>query len=157
MDGNGMLDGFLKVLSGIAIAAASSWITVYLSRHRFRSEKWWERKVLAYERVIEAFHNAKKFASEHMDAEDKGRKVEEERDKELRHLAKLGREEILRSSDVGSFILSAQALGILARYEAETEAISKCETWIEYLDADWTITNKYMKELVAEAHADLKR
>lgn len=53
-----MLGAFLKVLPGIAIAAGSSWITVQLSRHKFRSEKCWEKKVTAYERVIQAFHNS---------------------------------------------------------------------------------------------------
>ena len=62
---------FLKVLSGIAIAAISSWITVQLSKHKFRSERWWEKKVGAYERVIEAFHNSKKFDAEHMSAEER--------------------------------------------------------------------------------------
>ena len=152
-----MLEAFLKVLTGIAIAAGSSWITVQLSRHKFRSEKWWEKKVTVYERVIEAFHNSKRFSSEHMDASDRGREVEKERDKELRKAAQLARDEILRASDVGAFILSKEALGILAKYETESETLSKCESWHEYLDADWRITSKYMKEFIAEAHKDLKQ
>ena len=68
---------FLKVLSGIAIAAVSSWITVQLSKHKFRSERWWEKKVEAYERVIEAFHNSKKFDTEHMTAKERGSEVDE--------------------------------------------------------------------------------
>lgn len=152
-----MLEAFLKVLSGIAIAAASSWITVQLSRHKFRSEKWWEKKVDAYERVIEAFHNSKKFSTEHMNAEYNGREVEESRDQELRRTSRLARDEILRAYDVGAFILSKKALSILAKYEAETESLKECQSWHEYLDESWGLTHKYMKEFIEEAHQDLKK
>lgn len=152
-----ILDTLLKILSGIAIAVVSAWVTVLLSRQKFRSERWWERKVEAYEKVIEAFHKSKKFTSEHMDAEYKGEEVEKERDAELRKHAKEGREEILRASDVGSFVLSERAMDILARYETESESLSKQPSWFEFLDADWSITHKYMKEFIAEAKADLQK
>lgn len=146
----------IKVLSGIAIAAASSWITVQLSRYKFRSERWWEKKVDAYERVIEAFHNSKKFDSEHMTAEERGREIDESRDAELRKLAKEARDQILKSSDIGSFVLSGQALKILARYEAESENAPRQDTWYEHLAAAWSLADRYMKEFIAEAHRDLK-
>ena len=152
-----MLETLFKVLAGIAIAAGSSWITVQLSRHKFRTEKWWEKKVEAYERVIEAFHNSKRFAYEHMKAEYGERKVEETRDKELRRSAQLARDEILRASDIGAFILSKNALSILAKYEAESESPPEYDSWYEYLDADWRITHRYMKDFIAEAHRDLKQ
>jgi cell fate (sporulation/competence/biofilm development) regulator YlbF (YheA/YmcA/DUF963 family) len=152
-----MMEIFLKVLSGIAIAAVSSWITVQLSRYKFRSERWWEKKVEAYERVIEAFHNSKKFDSEHMTAEERGRDVDEARDAELRKLAKEARDEILKASDIGSFVLSENALKILARYEAESKNAPRQDTWYEHLDTAWSLTNSYMKEFIAEAHKDLKK
>ncbi len=156
-----MLEAFLKVfiaiVTGIAIAAASSWITVRLSLRRFRSEKWWEKKVAAYERVIDAFHDLKRFTSEHMVAEEQLKEIDDARDHQLRELAQKGRDEILRASDVGAFILSEKTLSILAKYEAESGGLLKHKSWYEYLDAKWSITNQYMKEIIAEAHRDLKR
>jgi hypothetical protein len=73
----------LKALSAVAIAAFSSWITVYLSRNKFRSERWWEKKVAAYERVIDAFHKSKKFDSEHLRAEQLDITLDEARKTEL--------------------------------------------------------------------------
>ena len=55
--------------TGVVIAAISSWITVQLSLRRFRTERWWERKAEAYERIIGALHDSKVFASRHADAE----------------------------------------------------------------------------------------
>ena len=148
---------FLKVLSGIAIAAISSWITVQLSKHKFRSERWWEKKVGAYERVIEAFHNSKKFDAEHMSAEERGSEVGEARDAELRLLAKAARDEILKASDIGSFVLSEDALKILAKYGAESKNMPRQNTWYEHLDLSSSIVNRYMKEFIKEAHRDLKK
>ncbi|WP_139791164.1 hypothetical protein [Chromobacterium violaceum] len=150
-----MFEVFIKLISAIVIATVSSWITVQLSRHKFRTEKWWEKKVSAYERVIDAFHSSKKFSSEHLDAVYKGHEVEEARDRELRKMAREARDEIIRASDVGAFILSAEAISILAKYEAESESLSRYESWQEYLDSDWSITHKYMKEFIAEAKRDL--
>ena len=81
-----MVETLTKLLVGIVIAAASSWITVQLSRRQFQTNRWWEKKVEAYERVIEAFHTAKLFASEHLEAEYRDREVEKERDTKLRKL-----------------------------------------------------------------------
>ena len=148
---------FLKVLSGIAIAAVSSWITVQLSGYKFRSDRWWEKKVDAYERVIEAFHNSKKFDTEHMTAEERGQEVDEARDTELRKLAKEARDEILKASDIGSFVLSTEALEILEQYKAESENAPRQDTWYEHLDAAWALTDRYMREFIAEAHRDLKK
>ena len=148
---------FLKVISGIAIAAVSSWITVQLSKNKFRSERWWEKKVDAYERVIEAFHKSKKFDTEHMTAEERGSKIDEARDVELRLFAKEARDEILKASDIGSFVLSKEALKILAKYEAESENMPRQDSWYEHLDLSWSITSRYMKEFIEEAHRDLKK
>jgi hypothetical protein len=51
----------LQLISSLLLALFADWIAVRLSRDKFRSERWWERKVQAYERVIDAFHKAKKF------------------------------------------------------------------------------------------------
>ena len=150
-----MLDTFLKVLSAVAIAALSSWITVYLSLNKFRSERWWEKKVQAYERVIEAFHKAKKFASEYLDAEYKGKEVDKDRDLELRRLSKEARDEIARASDIGSFVLSEDALKVIAKYLAEEEAMPRQESWYEYLEADWSLIDRFMKEFTTTAKRDL--
>jgi hypothetical protein len=145
----------LQALGALAIALLSAWITVKLSQRKFRTERMWDRKVLAYERVIEAFHKSKKFSTEHLDAECVNREVPEERDKELRHLAKEAREEIARATDIGSFTLSLQALELLADYQRESGNDDHIHTWLEHLDYDYSVTDKYLKLLIAEAKRDL--
>ena len=151
-----MATSLIQIISAIAIATVSSWTTVQLSLKRFRSERWWEKKAEAYERVIEAFHNSKKFDSEHMRAVERGSEVPNDRDQELRKLSKAARDEILRAADIGGFVMSEGAMKILSRYEAESENAPREPSWYEHLDASWSLTNSYMKEFFAEAHRDLR-
>ena len=74
----------------------------------------------AYENVIGAFHGSKRFSTENMNAEYSGKEISKERDEELRTIARAAREEILKATDIGSFISSDQALIILQAYEIES-------------------------------------
>ncbi len=152
-----VMEIFWKVISSIGIAAISSWITVQLSIKKFRSERWWEKKVESYERVIEAFHNYKKFDTEHMTAEGYGREVDKKRYAELNKLAKVARDEILKASDIGGFLLSKNAQKILKKYEVESKNIPRQDTWYDHLDLSWSIANRYMEEFIEEARRDLKK
>ncbi|MEE9553740.1 MAG: hypothetical protein V3W18_05530 [candidate division Zixibacteria bacterium] len=153
-----MIDSLLKILSTIAIATISSLITVHLSKKKFRTERWWEKKVEAYERVIEALHNFKKFDSGHLDADLSGIEITDERKFELMKSAKLAIDEIRRSADAGAFILSEKAIEILTSFEKESrEAAENSQSWYEQADTSLEITNRYMLEFIAEAKVDLKK
>ncbi len=146
----------LQAFGAMLIALLSAWITVKLSQRKFRDERMWDRKVLAYERIIEAFHKSKKFSSEHLDAQYVNRELSDERDTELRKLASEAREEIARATDIGSFTLSAQALDLLAKYQSESADDDHIQSWHEHLEHDYSTTEKYLKLLIAEAKRDLK-
>ena len=89
--------------------------------------------------------------------QERGRDVDEARDAELRTFANVARDEILKASDIGSFVLSEDALKILAKYEAESENIPMQDSWYQHLDLSWSITDRYMKEFIKEAHRELKK
>ena len=101
---------FLTILSGVAIAGLSSWITVHLSLKRFRTEKWWEKRAEAYSNLLGAIHDAKAFAENNLEADQRNRELTEEEDKELRSKSKRAEGEIYRAMDVGAFYLSQEAL-----------------------------------------------
>lgn len=148
---------FLQALSAFPIAIFSAWLTVKLSLNRFRAERLWDRKVVAYERVIEAFHKSKKFSSEHLDAEYVKRELPKERDTELRRLAQEALEEIRRTADIGSFTLSQNALQLLSNYSRESEDDDHIHSWQEHLEHDYEVTDKYMKLFIEEAKRDLEK
>jgi len=151
-----MFDTALAIFTGIVIAAVSSWITVQLSLKRFRSERWWERKVLAYEKIIGALHDSKAFADKHLEAEYNGRKISEEKDKELRARSKVAHEEIEKAIDIGSFLLSDEALSKLKQYQKDMEKASDTQMWFEYLEGDLAATSNCLKDLIQIAKKDLR-
>jgi hypothetical protein len=150
------MDILYKIMAGVAIAGLSSLITVKLSLARFRTEKWWERRVEAYEKVIEAFHNSKKYFDEHIDAEYIESKVSEKRRGELNELSKKGRDEIQKAADVGSFLLSEEAVLLIEEYSKKLLYPDHAHTYQEYLDNQWSIIDKNMKKFIKLAKVDLK-
>ena len=156
MDSWYIMELLFKALSAIFIAGISSFITVNLSINKFRSERWWERKAQTYERVIEAFHHAKKLYAELLRAEEYQQQISETRAEELRSAAHIARDEILKASDIGSFLLSKDALKILTDYETESKYVSNQYNLHDELHLSRTIIDRYMKELITEAKRDLK-
>ena len=152
-----MTDIVLTLLTGIGIAAASSLITVRLSIRQFRSQRLWEKKVETYQKIIEAFHKSKKFESEHLTAEFKGREVSEDRGAELVKQSKEAYEEISRACDVGRFLLSDKAVSILDEFKKKYDNQPRYENWLESLAEDWSLTDHYMKEFIAEAQKDVHK
>ena len=151
-----MLQAATTLLTGIIIAVVSALVTVQLSLRRFRTERWWERKVQAYERVIAALHDAKAFAEEHFEANMLGRELPKEQDEDLRARSKVAHEEIAKAIDIGAFLLSDEALERLKQYRKEEDEAGETNSWFEYLDADLAATGKCLKDLIVIAKKDLQ-
>ena len=147
----------IQAMVALVIAVFTAWLTVRLSLRRFRQERMWDRKAAAYERAIEALHNAKRFSSEHLDAYYKGKELEDEKADNLRKLSREARDEIRRAAEIGSFILSDQALGIIKTYENEIADTKELTMWQDYLDHDYGVTDKCLKQFIVEAKRDLTR
>ncbi len=151
-----MIDVTIHILTGIVIAAASSWITVQLSLRRFRTERWWDRKADAYARLIEALHNSKAFADSHLEAEYRGHEIPKDKVQELLQRSHQAHEEIQKVIDTGSFILSAEALARLRLYTKESADASKAASWQQHLELDLAATDKCLKDIIEIARKDLK-
>lgn len=70
------ITGFaFQILAGALIA----FFTVRFSLRKFRSERLWERKVLAYERIIQALHVYKMCSEVELRAAQQGRGLSEKK------------------------------------------------------------------------------
>jgi hypothetical protein len=83
----------------------SAWLTYVFAWRRFRTEKWWERRADAYEKIMDALHSAKRFSDVHLEGLMHG-KVEPKPDEvtTLREQSKAGHDYILRAIDTGRLI-----------------------------------------------------
>jgi hypothetical protein len=148
----------LDVAIGIVIAAVSSWITVQLSLRQFRSERWWERKAEAYERIIGAFHDFKILRSRQGAAELQNKEMSENESAELLARAKAADDEILKAIDLGAFYLSDEAQSRLKQYQSEERSARdlNLNTWLEYLKSDLAASDACLKDLIQIAKRDLR-
>jgi len=146
----------IAVFTGIAISLFTSWITVKLSLKKYKTEKWWERKVEVYSKVIEALHNAKAATDKQLHAEYTGKKISDDEEKKRRASEIAANDEISKTTDIGSFFLSDEALSILAQYQQEIERASNQASWYDYLEADYKATDKCLKDIIKIAKKDLQ-
>jgi len=147
-----------KLVLGVVIAVTSAWVTVRLSLSKYRTEKWWDKKVEAYSNVIEAFHHSKSFSDKHLNAEWRGRELDAEVDKEVREKSKLAHKEIDKYINIGSFVFSDEFYSRLKKYQAESENIfEECHGWVDMLMKDQTHLEKCIKDLIFLAKNDLSK
>jgi len=98
---------------GVVIAVVSASVTVYFAIRKFRTEKWWERKVDIYISIIEALHHVKRGTQDSLNACQEPRKVNEEHQKQLTEKYYASWDEIHKAVDTGSFFLCRQARTVL--------------------------------------------
>lgn len=150
------METVIAILAAVGISAASSWITVQLSLRRFRAEKWWEMRVEAYKRLIEAFHDSKAFLDAHVDAAYKGRDLPDETDEELFARSKNAASEIARAADLAGFLLGENVRKRLKKYRQDKANASATTSWQEYLHDEWEATNSCLRDVIEFARQDLK-
>lgn len=146
----------LTIISGIAIAGISSWITVQLSLKRFQTEKWWEMKATAYSNLLGTIHDAKAFSEENLEADYHAKELTDAQDKELRAKSHKASAEIYRAMDVGAFYLSKEAIERLKLYKNHPEPDNPHHSWVVHLEGDFTETNSCLKDMIEIARNDLQ-
>jgi len=145
----------VKLLSGLAIALATSWFTVFFSLRKFRTEKWWEKKTEAYTSLLAALHDSKAFSEINLSAEKQGRELTEQEDKELRQKSRESEAKIYREMDVGAFYLSNKAIARLESYKKQIKEAGSINSWTQYLLDDLEATNSCIKDIIVIAREDL--
>ena len=142
--------------SSIVVAVVAAYVTVILSIRRFRAERWWDIRAEAYQRVVEALHNAKAFPDAHLAADFEGRKITPERRQEVEEQGIIAAREIMRAIDIGGYLLSENALARLKRYQTEREEAANTMMWDDYLQGTWAACNSCLEDMSEIAKKDLK-
>ena len=151
-----MSEVLIGIPAAVIIAAISSWITVQLSLRKFRDERWWERKVDAYTKVIEALHYSKEWTDQHLEAEFTARELPQETVDKLLTEAKQGASEIRRAVNIGAFYFSERATKRLSRYKAEENQATNTTVWFEYLERDHQAVSSCLDDMIEIAKEDLR-
>jgi len=145
----------VNLLIGVPVALLTSWLTVKFALRRFQSEKWFERRVEAYTKVIEALHFMKRCAERQLRAEERGTDIPEEIENELVSSYRKGLADLRRLTDMGALLFSLDAVEILDTLYTELSAATDEQSWWEHLDAESAAISKCLVKLRPIAKRDL--
>ena len=147
-----------QVLSGLSIliAVVSPWIAVRLSLGRFRDEKLWEKKVHAYERIIEALHYLKVDTDTSFEAVVAHMDIPEEKKKVLRIASSNARSELERAFNIGSFILSEECQERLKIFLKAVARSSNAQDYFTHLDAYGAAIDSCLNDIIRIAKQDVR-
>lgn len=93
-----------EILSGLAIAVVTAWVTVRLSLKRFRSERLWERKYDAYAEILNALSQQLRLAT-YLAKDLTGTAGQSKRGQRLREGHEQAAARLSNAAAVGGFIL----------------------------------------------------
>ena len=141
--------------TSIATAVITAAVTVRLSVRQFQSQKWWERKVDAYTRIIEALQAMYRFSSEAFEAGIEGRELSAEYAAALSAGWRSGRDELKRAIGYGSLVISSEAYRALEELEDALGAARRELTWTEHLDSEAAALGTCLGDIRTLAAKDL--
>lgn len=145
----------INLLAGVPVALLTAWLTVKFALRRFQSEKWFERRVDAYTKVIEALHFMKHCTERQLRAAMCGNDIPKEIEDELIASYRRGLSDLRRLTDMGALLFSSDAVAILDRLNKELLAAMDEQSWWEHLDAEQVAISKCLTELRPIAKRDL--
>lgn len=145
----------VNLLVGVPVALLTSWLTVKFALRRFQSEKWFERRVDAYTRVIEALHFMKHCTERQLRAAERGTDIPKDIEDKLVNSYRKGLADLQRLTDMGALLFSLEAVAVLDTLNAELLAATDESSWWEHLDAEGSAISKCLVALRPIAKRDL--
>jgi hypothetical protein len=147
-----------SIASSLGIAVVTSLVSVRLALRRFYSEKWWERKSASYIAIIESLHHLREHADTHLTFEMKDLKLPTEGAELLERNLKQAMADLRKHRDIGSFVISEEAMSILNSLFAELDKsveIGRLKSYVEYLDYRVGAIDETLGQLRGVAKRDL--
>jgi len=145
-----MIDLLRLALVGIISGVFSSLIA-YRSH---RQKKWWEIRVDAYAKLLEALSDVTHYYSRHFDAHICQRDLNEEYEKKLRDAWDQGFPRVRRAADTGAFIYSLAVNKVLSEFLAVNE--EDHGDYSMYLDQNMSAARKCLCTVVECSKRDLE-
>jgi hypothetical protein len=107
------MEFLIKIAPGIITAILGSYLAARWSLKRFYSEKWWDRKEHAYAEIIDALYDVIQYCEIKKENYGQGTGHSAEKESEFSSNYKAAFWKIKRATDVGAFVISAEAQNVL--------------------------------------------
>src|SRR5271166_4371368 len=110
-----------NLVNSLIVSGFTAFLTVRFALGRFKKEHWWERKVDAYSRIIEALHHVIAYIT--MSTQQSQFENPSEHKAEIESSYEKAMRDLWMAADVGGFIISNDVAKILAELESPEEVI----------------------------------
>ena len=150
----------LSFIGSVVAAVVSAWITARLSLRKFYSEKQWARTSAAYSNIIEAMHHIREHADTNLAFEGKALQIPADGKQKLNAHLQRAIADLRRHRDVGSFVISSEAVGIINGLFAELDKsveIGSNQSFFEYCDYRVGAVDQALGKIRDAARSDLAR
>ncbi len=138
------------------IAIGSTLLAARLALSRYREEKLWERRVLAYENILEAISQIHEFSETHLNANYEHREVDDQKDKALRDNIQAANSTLYAARTSEAIWLSRNAIECLQNYQRESDQASRAMDWWEYIEGEYDASSKCIADFTQTSKNDLK-
>lgn len=145
----------LKILAQIVISFLMAFLAAKLATNRYRKDKVWDQKMLAYSQLIEALHEMKWPLSEHQVASLEGRELSDDISTIHWDNFRKARKDVYKIAESSSFIVSEQVQDAIANLEVGRTESNRSEHWQEALDVELYAINKCIEKVKKIASDDL--
>jgi hypothetical protein len=103
----------ISLIPSLVVAAITAFLTVRLSVKQFRTQRWWERKADAYSKIAESLHHLIDYCDVHEREDRDWAVIPPERKKQLEEAYSISYNELVKVTNIGSFIISSDAANVL--------------------------------------------
>jgi hypothetical protein len=145
-----------SLFTGIVIAVVSARVTVHFALKKFFAEKWWERKTEAYTSIIEALHHVRNHADTNLEFSIRGRELPDEGDNMLTEKLQGAMAELRKRIDIGSFVISEDAVSSLSVLMQELERSTSTNDWVKHLEIKLAAADKCLNSVRRIAKTELR-
>lgn len=145
----------LKFVVQAGLTVGGAFLAASLAARRYRTERWWLRKVSSYSELVEALHRMKWPATEHRDAAIEQRSITAEESQKLWEEFKAARRNVWRIAEGSSFLISGKVLAAVECLERELDRAHTSDTWFEHLDEQVQAINRCLNEVKAIGKQEL--
>ncbi len=151
-----MLDILLKIAPGIISAIIASYLSTKWTLKKFYSEKWWERKSIAYSELIDALYESLQFFEIYKKDYGQGTGLSDKQETELHEKYNQAYWKIKRATDIGAFVISQETQLILK--ELSERPILKWDEnpKFEIYEEEYDAHRNALEKIVESAKRDLK-
>ncbi len=150
-----MFDFLLKIFPGIITAVLASYLAARWSMRKFYSEQWWQRKERAYVEIIDNLYALIQYCEIQKKDYGAGTSHSEEKESVFREKYSQALWEIKKTTDIGGFVISSKAAGILKELRDRPRLDWNENPLWELYEQDYDYYRDALNKIVSAAKEDL--